>query len=168
MDVPRRPDRSRFRESLHKLPQRPEKVWQEDRLDRGGQREHRLWHLGRSLDRWRRQGRGHHCRRAGAIQRELDRCLGAGAAAQGQEAGRCDLHQLHRRHGALFQDHEEPRLPAADHHRRRCGVLGSDLHSECRRHRAGRGQPQRLGYRQAGQRQLHHQRDVQEEVRPRS
>ncbi len=48
------------------------------------------------------------------------------------------------------------------------GFSDPSFHSERRRSRAGRDQPQRLRYRQARQQQLHRQSDVQGQVRPRS
>src|SRR6266516_272040 len=56
----------------------------------------------------------------------------------------------------------------ADDHRRRCRLLRPGVHSGGRRDRPGRDEPQRLGSRQARRQQLHGQRAVQEEVRPRS
>jgi hypothetical protein len=52
-------------------------------------------------------------------------CLRAGAAAQGEEPRRRDLHQLHGGLDPLHQDHEEPRLPAADGAGRRLRILRS-------------------------------------------
>ncbi len=106
--------------------------------------------------------------RAYRLQRQQFGCVGAGAPAEVGAARRGDFRQLHRRHHPLFQDDEEPRLPAADHHRRRCRLLRSELHPQCRRSRPGHAQPQRLRHRQAGNQQLHRRSDVQGQIRPRS
>ncbi len=65
---------------------------------------------------------------AHSLQREHDRRLGAGAAAQGEAARRGDLHQLHGGCDPLHEDDEEPRLHAADGARRRFRLLRSVVH----------------------------------------
>ena len=60
---------------------------------------------------------GHRCRGADRLQRQQLGRHRPGAAAQDAQAGCGGLCQLHGRYHSLFQDDEEPRLPAADHHR---------------------------------------------------
>ncbi len=135
------PYRARFRQGLCGISHRPEKIRPQGRQHRGRQRKHRLRLVGFGQRARCRQGRQYHGRGAYRLQRQQLRRLRAGAAAQIGQSGRGDLHQLYGRHHSLFQDHEEPRLPAADHHRRRCRLLRSELHSQCRRSGAGRAQP---------------------------
>ena len=104
MGLSRHADRERLCRGLYALLRRHEEGGQDRQLDRDRQREHRLRHLG-----CRRGGCGgqegrHHGRDPGALQRERDRCRAAGAAAQGEEPGRGDLHQLHLRLHPLHED----------------------------------------------------------------
>ncbi len=110
----------------------------------------------------------HQYRAPRPLQRERHRRRPAGAAAQGEESGCGDLHQLHLRQHPLHEDDAQSRLPAADGDRRRLRLLRSVLHSGGGRYRAGRDEPQRLGHRQAGIDHLQDQRDVQGQDRPRS
>ena len=71
---------------------------------------------------------------------QLDRRAAAGAAAQGEEPRRGDLHLLHVGRDPLHQDDEGAELEAGDPDRRRCGLQRSHVRQE--HGLAGRGPDQ--------------------------
>ena len=151
--LPHHAGRHRLRARLFDLPQGAEGGGPEGRLDRAGAREHRVRQLGRQRHRRPvRQGRPARSRQKIAYSANSTRRAAAGAAAQGEEPRRRDLHLLHVGRDPLHQDDEGADWKPGDHDRRQCRLQRSGLREEHGRLGRGPGQPLDLRRRQAGQR----------------